>query len=236
MSTNAILANVINKNERSTSNSPRYRKHLTGDFSKCSPSSSDRKLKPSSLANYCQLTPVSNPDSGSAANKENSITPKLKKRIFADSYITSPNNQIVRLGDSPLPKIAKKCGLCGSLVKKLKITECCGNYVCDDAYIDLFASCRRSHDRYTKCAFHFVNDHVGKWQECEDCVIESALILKDAFNFETNENAKTYTCKNCKFSAESVKAFIGNSKNGLYCMKKECREASRAGKKITANL
>jgi hypothetical protein len=209
MSENKVLAN-LNRNLRSYSNSPaKNQKHLNGKVLKGSPLSA-RKVKKVNIANYLD-------------NNENEIVSKSKKHLFTDNTQTSPNTHSSRL--------TKFCGLCGSMTKKLKLSECCGNYICDDVtqykLFDFFSSCNRNHDRYSLCAQHFVNDHKGKWQECDECKT-SPLNNVDKFNFAQKNNPQTYTCINCEFSAESAKAFLPNNKNGFYCQKKACREAKKS--------
>lgn len=81
------------------------------------------------------------------------------------------SNKIIKI------KKAKKdqpcCGLCGK-TKNLIKTECCGNWICDDAdSYQMFSyarnSCYRNHDRYTLCAYHFNEGHEGDWRECAQC-------------------------------------------------------------------
>ena len=91
---------------------------------------------------------------------------------------------------------------------------------------DFFSSCNRNHDRYTLCALHFVKDHKGKWQECDECK-KSCLNNINKYNFEINENAQSFTCVNCGFSAGSSKAFLPKTRLGYYRQKKECREAKK---------
>ena len=61
----------------------------------------------------------------------------------------------------PKKEAAKKCGLCDTKRKKMTTTKCCGNVICDDLgkyrpFSFGLDSCYRNHDRYTLCAFHFV--------------------------------------------------------------------------------
>lgn len=71
--------------------------------------------------------------------------------------------------------VAKKvCGLCGRS-GKLRRTECCGNWVCDDhEKYQLFSyvrnSCARKHDRYTVCSMHDNEGHeAADWKTCPEC-------------------------------------------------------------------
>lgn len=66
-----------------------------------------------------------------------------------------------------------RCGLCGK-TDNLTKTECCGNWICDDAHeYRLFSfarnSCYRNHSRYTLCGYHFQEGHDGHWQDCPEC-------------------------------------------------------------------
>ena len=66
-----------------------------------------------------------------------------------------------------------RCGLCGKAEKLIK-TECCGNWICDDEHkYVLFSyarnSCHRNHSRYTLCAYHYNEGHVGDWKGCKEC-------------------------------------------------------------------
>ena len=66
-----------------------------------------------------------------------------------------------------------KCGLCGKTTNLIK-TECCDNWICDDAHKYLMFSyaknsCYRNHDRYTLCAFHYHEGHSGDWKDCPEC-------------------------------------------------------------------
>ena len=70
-------------------------------------------------------------------------------------------------------KKKKACGLCGK-TRKLMITDCCDNWICDDEHnYRLFSysldSCARNHRRYSNCAFHYNEGHTGKWQDCKQC-------------------------------------------------------------------
>jgi hypothetical protein len=101
------------------------------------------------------------------------------------------------------------CGLCGKAGNLTK-TECCGNWVCDDAHTyQLFSyarnSCSRNHDRYTLCAFHYNEGHKGKWQDCDVCKneFEAEIYVEygtNDYNFEVLENPPAFeptTCDGC---------------------------------------
>lgn len=102
-----------------------------------------------------------------------------------------------------------KCGLCGKTGNLTK-TECCGNWICDDAHTyQLFSyarnSCSRNHDRYTLCAFHYNEDHQGRWQDCEVCKNEFETEIyvdygTNDYNFEVLEDPPAFeptTCDSC---------------------------------------
>ncbi|MCX8118623.1 MAG: hypothetical protein N3G78_11895 [Desulfobacterota bacterium] len=99
-----------------------------------------------------------------------------------------------------------RCGLCGKR-KKLKKTECCGNWICDDAdrYVPFsYArnSCARNHDRYTLCGYHYHEGHEGSWKDCELC--RNAFVTEmyvyygtNEYNFEKLENPPAYLPTRC---------------------------------------
>lgn len=102
-----------------------------------------------------------------------------------------------------------RCGLCGKTGKLTK-TECCGQWICDDAdEYRLFSyarnSCYRNHDRYTLCSFHDHEGHSGPWQACEACKNEFETEMyvyygTNEYNFERLENPPEYeptTCNGC---------------------------------------
>jgi hypothetical protein len=65
------------------------------------------------------------------------------------------------------------CGLCGK-VGKVRETDCCGNWICDDQdkYVPFSYSrnsCNRNHDRYTLCGSHYNEGHSGLWKDCDEC-------------------------------------------------------------------
>lgn len=68
---------------------------------------------------------------------------------------------------------APKYGICGKR-GKLRKTECCGNWICDDEaeYIPFSYernSSSRNHQRYTLCGFHYAQGHRGHWKDCPEC-------------------------------------------------------------------
>ena len=102
-----------------------------------------------------------------------------------------------------------RCGLCGR-TDKLTKTECCGQWICDDAdqYI-LFSyarnSCYRNHDRYTLCSPHHFEGHEGDWKECQKCRegFETEMYVwhgTNEYNFEKLEDPPKYEptlCSKC---------------------------------------
>lgn len=101
------------------------------------------------------------------------------------------------------------CGLCGKKTKLTK-TDCCGNWICDDAdkYV-MFSyarnSCYRNHDRYTLCSYHHHEGHKGHWKDCEECKqsFQTEIYVgygTNEYNFEVLENPPAYeptTCTRC---------------------------------------
>ncbi len=69
------------------------------------------------------------------------------------------------------------CDVCGSKTNDLMITECCHLVICDTEkdYVMFSYSrdlCSRSHNRYTHCGYHSVENYCDKekdWRECDGC-------------------------------------------------------------------
>jgi hypothetical protein len=103
-------------------------------------------------------------------------------------------------------KAKPRCGLCGA-AKNLTKTECCGNWVCDDeasyvAFSYAHNSCYRNHRRYTLCGYHCSEEHIGKWQDCQECrsAFETEMYVfygTNEFNFEVLENPPDYEPTKC---------------------------------------
>ena len=104
---------------------------------------------------------------------------------------------------------APRCGLCGKR-GKLTRTECCGQWICDDEHkYVLFSyarnSCHRNHRRYTLCAYHHNERHVGTWQDCPRCRADFPTEIyvwygTNEYNFEKLVNPPDYaptTCIGC---------------------------------------
>ncbi len=102
---------------------------------------------------------------------------------------------------------ARRCGLCGK-TNRLMRTECCNQWICDDEdeYV-MFSyarnSCSRNHRRYTLCASHFVEEHVGAWRTCDACraAFETEIYVyygTNEYNFEKLEDPPTFEPTRCK--------------------------------------
>jgi len=106
----------------------------------------------------------------------------------------------------PSSETKRKCGLCGK-TKKLKKTECCDQWICDDEHeyvIFSYArnSCDRNHRRLTLCGFHYSEQHEGEWQNCEACrkEFETEMYVwygTNEFNFVKLQNPPTYEPTKC---------------------------------------
>lgn len=100
-----------------------------------------------------------------------------------------------------------RCGLCGK-TKKLTKTDCCGQWICDDAdqYV-LFSyernSCWRNHDHYTLCSNHYQNKHDGDWKDCSKCkddIDKTELYVwygTNEYNYEKLEDPPEYEPTKC---------------------------------------
>jgi len=93
--------------------------------------------------------------------------------------------------DKVMGKIAKKnkpkCGICGKTTK-LKKTECCGQWICNDwnpgSTLALATnSCSHNHTRLTLCGHHYAFKHPGDVNTC--------LLCKNAFEEELYAYLKT---------------------------------------------
>ena len=113
-----------------------------------------------------------------------------------------------------------RCGLCGK-TRKLTKTECCDQWICDDAdqYV-LFSyarnSCYRNHDRYTLCSHHHHEGHSGHWKNCSECRndFETEMYVyygTNEYNFEALENPPDYEPTKC----DSCGAIIKLSEGGF---------------------
>lgn len=99
-----------------------------------------------------------------------------------------------------------RCGLCGKRTKLIQ-TPCCGQWICNDydKYV-LFSyatnSCRRNHDRYTLCSYHYNEKHKGDWKACARCKksFETEMYVwygTNEYNFEKLENPPSYEPTQC---------------------------------------
>jgi len=71
------------------------------------------------------------------------------------------------------------CGLCGKRDQLIQ-TECCQEWICDDAYTDeLFSyarnSCYHNHGRLTRCRFRNPERHMGEWKTCTQSLTNLSL-------------------------------------------------------------
>ena len=111
-----------------------------------------------------------------------------------------------------------QCGLCGKR-KKLTRTECCGNWICDDAdqYVPFsYArnSCYRNHDNYTLCAFHHHEKHQGDWKTCQACLNSQPTELyvyhgTNEYNFEILEDPPTFEPTRCSECGSNISLVEG---------------------------
>lgn len=128
-------------------------------------------------------------------------------------------------------QLQPKCGLCGKS-RKLKKTECCDQWICDDEdkYV-MFTyarnSCSRNHRRYTLCGAHYAEDHKGKWQDCKTCRedFEPEMVVyfgTNQYNFETLPNPPEYEpthCSNCSAIIKLGTDGYTISKGQCWCVK-----------------
>ena len=112
----------------------------------------------------------------------------------------------------------RRCGLCGK-TGKLTRTECCGNWICDDAdeYV-IFSyarnSCYRNHDRFTLCGYHHTEGHAGDWKECAVCreAFEPEMYAyygTNEHNFEKIENPPAFEPKRCATCGAAIRLADG---------------------------
>ncbi len=100
----------------------------------------------------------------------------------------------------------RRCGLCGKTTN-LTRTDCCGNWICDDedkykAFSYARNSCSRNHRRLTLCAYHHMEEHEGRWQDCELCRdgFETEMYVwygTNEYNFEKLENPPSFEPTRC---------------------------------------
>lgn len=122
----------------------------------------------------------------------------------------------------------RRCGLCGR-AGRLAQTECCGNWICDDAdrYV-LFSyaatSCWRNHQRYTLCGGHHTEGHQGRWQDCAKCRdVETEMYVwygTNEYNFEVLANPPSYEptrCTGCGKVIRLASEGYSRGKDGYQC-------------------
>jgi hypothetical protein len=140
--------------------------------------------------------------------------PKKKTRKTSKSRAANKNSA----------KPVARCGLCGG-TKNLTKTECCGNWICDDAHTyRLFSyarnSCSRNHRRYTLCGYHFNEGHEGDWKDCAKCrdSFETEMYVyygTNEYNFEKLPNPPAYEPTKCADCGKViVLGFEGHSMRG----------------------
>jgi len=124
-----------------------------------------------------------------------------------------------------------RCGLCGK-AGRLRKTECCDNWICDDwdKYV-LFSyarnSCSRNHDRYTLCSYHYNEGHKGDWRECKKCRSDIEIEMyvwygTNEYNFVKLENPPKYEptrCAKCNCVIVLSKDEYSMSGGNYYCTK-----------------
>lgn len=133
--------------------------------------------------------------------------------------------------ERPSKKSSKRCGLCGATTR-LKRTECCGQWICndEDQYV-LFSyarnSCSRSHRRFTLCGHHAEAGHAGDWQDCAKCRggVETEMYVyygTNEYNFEKLANPPAFEptrCTACKKVIKLGEDGYSQTRDGYYCMR-----------------
>jgi hypothetical protein len=123
----------------------------------------------------------------------------------------------------------RRCGLCGN-ARKLRKTECCGRWICDDedSYV-LFSyarnSCSRNHSRYTLCGHHFNERHAGDWRTCETCradIVTEMYVYygTNEYNFEKLVDPPAYKpthCSSCNRVIKLAEEAYSMSSKGYTC-------------------
>ena len=134
--------------------------------------------------------------------------------------------------------VTRRCGLCGK-TGKLRKTECCGKWICDDgAKYVLFSyarnSCARNHGRLTLCAFHHNERHAGDWRECARCreSFETEMYVwygTNEYNFEKLSNPPSYAPTKCsKCGAVITLGTDGFMRRGAEYLCETCSEKEMA--------
>lgn len=157
-------------------------------------------------------------DNTVSSNKQ--LPKKAPKKYSASSQKSQTNNDTISI---------RKCGLCGKSSKIMKL-KCCKNWICYD-YDNLASnsfssnSCIRNHNRFTLCAYHFLQKHEGLWYECDECKnnMETELYVwygTNEFNFEKLQKIPDFKpkyCKNCYRIIKLGKEPYSVSKNDYVC-------------------
>lgn len=131
----------------------------------------------------------------------------------------------------PVDPTQPRCGLCGA-TENLTRTECCGNWICDDArnYV-LFSfarnSCYRNHDRYTLCAYHHNEGHAGSWLTCTQCregfePEMYAWYTTNEYNFEKLAHPPAYAPTHCTSCGTVIRlaldGYVIDPQRGYLCL------------------
>ncbi len=115
-------------------------------------------------------------------------------------------SKVVPFDRRPEQAARNRCGLCGKTGRLTK-TECCDHWICDDeaSYVPFsFArnSCYRNHARQTLCAYHFNEEHPGRWQDCPTCrdAFPTEMFVwygTNEYNFELLERIPAFQATHC---------------------------------------
>lgn len=142
--------------------------------------------------------------------------------------------------DGRKPKTeAPKCGICGKR-GKLRKTECCGNWICDDEaeYIPFSYernSCSRNHEHYTLCGFHHTEEHRGHWKDCPECrkEFETEMYVwygTNEYNFEKLDNPPAYDPTRCAICGTVIRLgtdYFTRSGDDYWCERCADKELAR---------
>jgi hypothetical protein len=142
------------------------------------------------------------------------------------------------------------CGLCGK-TGKVRKTDCCGNWICDDhdKYVPFsYArnSCNRNHDRYTLCGIHHNEGHEGSRKDCQECrdsynTEMYVWYATNDYNFEKLENPPKFEPTHCAVCGKVIRlgtegfSMRGDEYTCSKCTEKEMRRgrAQTKGPKST---
>lgn len=131
-----------------------------------------------------------------------------------------------------LKSLSPRCGLCGK-TEKLKKTECCGNWICDDEdkYVLMSFernSCSRNHHKFTVCSYHHSEKHPGNWENCDLCRKQHddnpemfVYLATNEYNFEIPDDLPTFEPKRClvcsKIIRQGRETYSVSTDDGLTC-------------------